>query len=376
MKNRIRFIWLVITAVMAMAPHTVAADAQVPLDSITQDSIYQDSIIKANSVSEGENAMTMEEDPRNTVPVGPLDEKSDAAPILAGTGMSTQTQAILGGILLLTGLLLGYLLAFFIGKKEEKKLLQRIDLKNKEIEQLKGDIHNVPAILTQKPPESEIVETIDKPILFNSGRLLKVLSESVTKVEQSIAGADTTSRLTEEINRALTGLSAQYPGIKLTLIRWEAEQEDRSLTLEKIYQDINVGEMRKSLASLYALSSYATLPGVSDYFKEKNIDHRTLGQAVANIFSGLQKEAQLDFQLPEFGDSYNEQKYDLIDKNYGMIHDIDSLSITKILQETMGDRSDRPIIDVEQIGLPNPPENTTVEFSYPAKAVVGFLPKQ
>jgi hypothetical protein len=368
MKNRIRFIWLVITAVMAMAPNTVAAAVPVPTGTIVRDSTCSaDSIEKANQLIEDENATTTKEDSLNSVPI-----KADAEQSLASKEMPTKLQAILGGILLIAGLLLGYLLAFFIGNKEKKKLHQEIYLKNKEIDRLKADIRNTPAVPAPKISGPEI----SKATLYNPAKLLKELSESVAKIEQSIVGADTTSRLTEGINRALTGLSAQYPGIKRTLTGWEAEQVGGALTLEKIYQDINVGEMRKSLASLYALSSYARLPGVSEYFKEKNIDHQKLGQAVANIFSGLQKEAKLDFQLPDFGDSYDEQKYDLINKNYGMIHDIDSLGITNILRETMSKHSDRPIIDVEQIGLPHPPENTSVKFSYPTRAVVGFFPKQ
>lgn len=201
------------------------------------------------------------------------------------------------------------------------------------------------------------------------------MESAVQQIEQSIASGDKTSQLTTGLQHALSGLSATYPGLQPIVKGWGEAWENKSFKKERIYKDINTGEMRKALAALYALCNYPKLPGIKDYYLTKGLNPDKLNSAAKTIFDGLKKTANINFQLPLLGQKYNESQFNLVDKNFGPIHDIDTNKLTKILLESMDNADGRPIIDVVQLGLPNPPTDTEVTFSYPAKAEVGILPK-
>jgi hypothetical protein len=282
---------------------------------------------------------------------------------------------LLGAILLTVGAILGYLLSMLVSRKEIKKLRSEIGKKDKEITNLQELQEQNP---TNRPTEVPVVVTTSEPrhpALPDFEKLVVQLEKAIKEIETSIQNADQESRITQNIKRSLEGLSVKFPGLQPTIAGWREAQQNEQLNFDRIYGDLNGGEVRKALASLYALSAYPKLGDIASYYNEKGIKHEMLSRATIDLFSGLKRKAKVDFTLPGFGTSFDSDKYDLIDKNYGPIHDMDEFSLTKILDDSLKNKKDRPIIDVRELGLPYPPTNTTITFNYPLKTTVGYYSK-
>lgn len=284
-------------------------------------------------------------------------------------------QILLGAIILLSGCLLGYFLALISFKKKRKKLDQELSLQRERIERLETKQSKTPTITSRVIASPATVPEVKHSASTDTGKLISTLENAVKGIENAVANADPDSRITLNLNRALNGLSENYPGIRPTLTAWQSAHVAGRLDLDRIYQDLNSGEMRKALSSLYAISSYPRLKGIGNYYEAKNINHKLLTTSSIALFKELKSRAKIRFELPPIGEPLVSDEFELIDKNLGPIHNIDDYSLTNILKESMATENRRIIIDVAEIGLPDPPAGTTVVFDYPRKATVGVLSK-
>lgn len=284
-------------------------------------------------------------------------------------------QLLLGLIILLSGCLLGYLLALVSFRKKRKKLEQELSLQREKIDRLEIKQSKTPTITSRVIASPATVPEVKHSASTDTGKLISTLENAVKGIENAVAKADPNSRITLNLNRALNGLSENYPGIRPTLTAWRLEHTAGKLDLNRVYQDLNSGEMRKALSSLYAISSYPRLKGIGNYYEAKNINHKLLASSSIDLFKELKSRAKIRFKLPPIGEPLVGDEFDLIDKNLGPIHNIDDYSLTNILKESMATENRRIIIDVAEIGLPDPPAGTTVVFDYPRKAIIGVLSK-
>lgn len=288
---------------------------------------------------------------------------------------SEYLKLLIGGIVLLTGILLGYFIALLTERKEKKRLLEEVRTQAIRITELEKPFED--KILLTEDVKIKDIPTVEpqKPMPPNYQKFVDKIENALIKIEKSIELASKESQVTRNIQRSLIGLSTNFPGIKAVSEGWKEALQSKQLSLERIHKDLNGGEIRKGLASLYALSFYPKLGNIHTYYDEVRINHNLFVEAINELFVTLKEEAKVNFSLPTSGEPFDEKKYDLIDKNIGPIYDLDLPELIQSLDQTLTPQNQRPIIDVGELGLPDPPTDTGVRFDYPRKTTIGYYSK-
>lgn len=283
---------------------------------------------------------------------------------------------LLAGVLFLLGMITGYFLAYFLREKKIKSLERTIEDLEKQIEiARKGPAEA--GVSTDPVEEVEVVSTVpeqdDEPWQTN---LVRTLKNAMQELQAAIGEVQEETRIVQVVQRSLKGLSDKYPGLLHITQQWEELQGQEQLDISHVLHGLNEIEVRKGLPSLYAVSKYPGLSsGIYEYYQGLGVDVGRLQSATMAIFDGLKNYARVEFDLPEFGVTFNENRYRLIDKNFGQINDIDSFALMKLLDARAEFSNPQPVIDVEELALISQPDATGITLNYPARTTVGYYTK-
>lgn len=279
----------------------------------------------------------------------------------------------------ISGVLVGYMFFYRRGHRGEGqpgsaalKDKEHPDLKNEEDDDLSGREDTSVSNYARKQNKEYFVGE------FTAAKGTKLVEDfqSVFKdIQVLIDNSNKSSRLSRNLERSLIGLSDKVPGFTSVINSWKQADKSGQLNVDTILRGLNEIEIRKGLASLYALSRYAHLGNVASYYEKKNISSKELERIVDRLFNSLKINVGVEFDLPKFGASFDEERFNLIDKNFGPIYDIDAFALSKLLDESANFSNPQPIIDVGELGLVSAPESTQITLKYPAKTSVGYYTK-